>query len=53
VLLNAGAALAIHADEPGTLEERLAAGVERARESVDSGAAKAVLERWVAVTAAL
>jgi anthranilate phosphoribosyltransferase len=53
VLLNAGAALAIHADEPGTLEERLAAGVERARESVDSGAAKAVLERWVAVTASL
>lgn len=51
VLLNAGAALAVHADEPGTLEERLAAGLVRATEAVDSGAAKATLERWVAATA--
>ena len=50
VLLNAGAALAVHAAEPGTIEERLAAGVERAREAVDSGAAQATLEKWVAVT---
>ena len=50
VLLNAGAALAVHADEPGTLEERLAAGIEQAREAIDSGAAQATLERWVAAT---
>jgi anthranilate phosphoribosyltransferase len=51
VLLNAGAALAIHADEPGTLEDRLAAGIERATDSVDSGAAAATLERWVTASA--
>ncbi len=51
VVLNAGAALAIHAAEPGTLEERLAAGIARAEESIDSGSAKAVLEKWVEVSA--
>lgn len=51
VVLNAGAALAIHAAEPGALEERLAVGLERARESIDSGRAKALLERWVEVSA--
>jgi len=51
VLLNAGAALAIHAAEAGSFVERLAAGIERATESVDSGAAKALLGRWVAVSA--
>ncbi len=51
VVLNAGAALAIHAAEAGTLEERLAAGLVRAQESIDSGQAKAVLERWVEVSA--
>ena len=51
VVLNAGAALAIHAAEPGTLEERLAAGIARAEESIDSGSAKAVLENWVEVSA--
>ncbi len=50
VLLNAGAALAVHADEPGTIEERLAAGIARARGAIDSGAAQATLEKWVAVT---
>ena len=50
VVLNAGAALAIHAAEPGTIEERLAAGIARAQESIDSGRAKAVLEKWVEVT---
>jgi anthranilate phosphoribosyltransferase len=50
VLLNAGAALAVHAAEPGTIEERLAAGIARATEAVDSGAARATLERWVAAT---
>jgi anthranilate phosphoribosyltransferase len=51
VVLNAGAALAIHAAEAGTLEERLAAGINRAQESIDSGRAKAVLEKWVEVSA--
>jgi anthranilate phosphoribosyltransferase len=51
VVLNAGAALAIHAAEPGTVEERLAAGVARAADAIDSGRAKAVLENWVEVSA--
>ncbi len=51
VLLNAGAALAVHAGADGTLEDRLAAGIERATESVDSGRAQATLERWIQVSA--
>jgi anthranilate phosphoribosyltransferase len=51
VLLNAGAALAVHADEPGDVATRVAAGLERARGAVDSGAAADVLERWVAASA--
>ncbi|GAB3666937.1 anthranilate phosphoribosyltransferase [Nocardioides korecus] len=50
VLLNAAAALAVHEAGPGTLLERLAAGLARAEESVDSGASRALLERWVAAT---
>ena len=46
VVLNAGAALAIHAASAGDLEERLTDGIARAREAIDSGSAKAVLERW-------
>ncbi len=41
VLLNAGAALAVHAAAEGSLEERLADGITRATEAVDSGAAQA------------
>jgi anthranilate phosphoribosyltransferase len=51
VLLNAGAALAVHADEDGDPGARLSAGIERARQAVDSGAAAGVLDRWVAVSA--
>jgi len=51
VVLNAGAALAVHADEAGSLEDRLAAGIGRAHESIDSGSAKASLDRWVAAAA--
>jgi anthranilate phosphoribosyltransferase len=51
VLLNAGAALAIHADEDGSFMDRLAGGVERAREAIDSGRSKAVLDRWIEVSA--
>jgi anthranilate phosphoribosyltransferase len=53
VVLNAGAALAVHAAENGSPEDRLAAGVARAVESLDSGRAQATLERWVAVSAAV
>ena len=50
VLLNAGAALAVHAAGTGSLEEQLGAGLALATEAVDSGAAQAALERWVAAT---
>lgn len=50
VLLNAGAALAAHAGGDAPLLERLGSGVERARESIDSGAARDVLDRWSRVT---
>jgi anthranilate phosphoribosyltransferase len=49
VLLNAGAALAVH-DAPGApVDQALAAGMVRARDAIDSGAARDVLERWVTV----
>jgi anthranilate phosphoribosyltransferase len=50
VVLNAAAALAEHADETGSLHERLVRGMSRASEALDSGAAAATLERWVAAT---
>jgi anthranilate phosphoribosyltransferase len=51
VLLNAGAALAVY-DVPGApVDEALAAGLARATEAVDSGAAAATLDGWVAATA--
>ncbi len=53
VVLNAGAALAVHAAEPGSHEDRLAAGIERAAQSIDTGRARAVLDRWVEVSSAL
>ena len=51
VLLNAGAALAVHEAPGAPVDEALAAGVDRAREAVDSGAAAATLDRWVAAAA--
>jgi anthranilate phosphoribosyltransferase len=51
VLLNAAAALSVH-DTPGAdPQEALAVGLVKAAEAVDSGAAKASLERWVAASA--
>lgn len=50
VLLNAGAAIAAHAAAGGDLLERLASGVERARESIDSGSAAETLTKWAAAT---
>ncbi|MET0766633.1 MAG: anthranilate phosphoribosyltransferase [Aeromicrobium sp.] len=50
VVLNAGAAIAAHEAAEGTLVERLRAGVARATESIDSGAAREALGRWVEAT---
>jgi anthranilate phosphoribosyltransferase len=47
VVLNAAAALAAHrgfgADVPGAIK----AGLDRAAQAIDSGAAAAVLDRWI------
>ncbi|MCH1868210.1 anthranilate phosphoribosyltransferase [Nocardioides sp. CFH 31398] len=50
VVLNTAAALAVHERTQGSVTERLAAGAERARDALDSGAAAATLERWVAAS---
>lgn len=54
VLLNAAAALVADASLPGTAEgplvERIAAGMQHAATSIDSGAAAAALDRWVAAS---
>lgn len=51
VVLNAGAALAVH-DEPGApVQESLERGMAKAARAIDSGAAASSLERWVAATA--
>jgi anthranilate phosphoribosyltransferase len=48
VLLNAGAALAVH-DSPGEpVDEALPRGIAKAAEAVDSGAAGKTLARWIA-----
>ncbi|OEV26694.1 anthranilate phosphoribosyltransferase, partial [Streptomyces nanshensis] len=47
VLLNSAAALAALDPTDAPLSEQIAAGMARAAESLDSGAARAVLERWV------
>ena len=47
VVLNAAAGLATHAGLSGDLSADMAAGVERAGEALDSGAAGDVLDRWV------
>ncbi len=51
VLLNTGAALAVYDDPGADVPAALATGIERAREALDSGAARDVLERWVAASA--
>ena len=47
VVLNAGAALAVYDATPATFSERLSAGIAKANDALDSGAAKASLDRWV------
>ena len=51
VLLNAAAGIAAYEAVPGTVTDRLAAGLERAADSVDSGAAKLKLEAWLSAAA--
>ncbi|TCC38153.1 anthranilate phosphoribosyltransferase [Kribbella speibonae] len=51
VLLNAGAALAAYTPETGSVTERIRTGMDRAAEAIDSGAAKDVLDRWIAACA--
>ncbi len=53
VLLNAGAAIAAHEAAAGDLESRLRAGIERATQSIDTGAATKVLENWARTTQTL
>ncbi|MEV5841722.1 anthranilate phosphoribosyltransferase [Streptomyces sp. NPDC051985] len=50
VLLNSAAALVALGPGPGTLSEQLRAGMAKAADSIDSGAAKHALERWAAAT---
>jgi anthranilate phosphoribosyltransferase len=56
VLLNAAGAFVAHGSLPGTapgsgtLVERLRAGIQHAARAVDTGAAAALLERWVRLT---
>ena len=52
VVLNAGAALAVHAAADDSVDDRLAAGIARAEEALDSGSAQDALSRWVAAAAA-
>lgn len=50
VLLNSAAALVTLDPGPGSLDERIAAGIARAADAIDSGAAARALERWVAAS---
>ncbi|MET8146800.1 anthranilate phosphoribosyltransferase [Actinoplanes sp. NPDC049668] len=52
VLVNAAAAFAAHAGFPGGFADTMRAGIARAAETVDSGAATALLDRWVAAARA-
>ncbi|MGL5823638.1 MAG: anthranilate phosphoribosyltransferase, partial [Nocardioides sp.] len=57
VLLNAAAALAVYAGDESSGDtagrdhyQRLGAGIARAREAIDSGAARTLLDNWVALS---
>jgi anthranilate phosphoribosyltransferase len=50
VLLNAAAALAALANADSSLEDGLRAGLSQAADALDSGAAAAALQRWVATS---
>ena len=49
VLLNAASALMALDEAPvGSFQERMAAAIEGAAQSLDTGAAQQVLDRWIA-----
>lgn len=50
VLVNAATGLAAYEADDAPVADRLRAGIEQARRSLDSGAAADVLERWAAST---
>ncbi|MFI6420742.1 anthranilate phosphoribosyltransferase [Streptomyces sp. NPDC050842] len=50
VLLNTAAALTALEPGEGTLVEQLRAGIAKAAEAIDSGAARQTLERWIAAS---
>ncbi len=52
VVLNAGAALAVHAGEDGSPVDRLRSGLAAAEKAIDDGAARRMLDRWVDATTA-
>ncbi|MGH3737053.1 MAG: anthranilate phosphoribosyltransferase [Micromonosporaceae bacterium] len=52
VLVNAAAAIAAFTGLDGDLADSLRQGLQRATEAVDSGAAAAVLDRWIGVAEA-
>jgi anthranilate phosphoribosyltransferase len=51
VLLNAGAALAVYDTADAEPLDRLRAGLARAEQAIDSGAARTLLDDWVAAAA--
>ncbi|WP_280459948.1 anthranilate phosphoribosyltransferase [Nocardia carnea] len=58
VLVNSAAAITAYdlsrgAELDGDLDDRLAAGIERAAAAIDDGAAAALLDRWAALTRTL
>jgi anthranilate phosphoribosyltransferase len=53
VMLNSAAALAAHSGLTGDLDDGLAAGLARAREALESGAAADLLAKWIEVGTAL
>lgn len=53
VLLNAAAGLAVVSPGSGTIADQLRGGLERAAHAIDSGAAAAVLDRWIAAATAV
>lgn len=50
VLLNAAAGLVAHEGVSGDLDDRMKSAIARAAESIDSGAARKVLDTWAAAT---
>jgi anthranilate phosphoribosyltransferase len=50
VLINAGAALAVHDGIGSSVEEGIVDGLRRASEAIDSGAALATLNKWVSLS---